>query len=129
MSGWTFHRPTAEPDWTPPGEQMVFRVAQECLRNAARHAAAQTVDLWLSIENGTVVLEIADDGVGFDLATALRSTSSAHLGLRLLPDLASQAGATLQLATAPGAGHTMATGGPEQHDWRRRQGDEGSGRR
>lgn len=86
------------------GEQLVFRVAQECLRNAARHAAARTVDLRLFTENGTVVLEITDDGVGFDIAVAERSTRDGHFGLRLLPDLATQAGATLRLATAPGAG-------------------------
>jgi signal transduction histidine kinase len=85
-------------------EQIVFRVAQECLRNAARHAAAHTVDLRLATENGKVLLEIADDGVGFDLATICRRTSTSRLGLRLLPDLATQAGATLRLATAPGAG-------------------------
>jgi two-component system NarL family sensor kinase len=86
------------------GEQLVFRVAQECLRNAARHAAARTVDLKLFAENGTVVLEITDDGVGFDIALAHRSPKNGHFGLRLLPDLANQAGATLRLATAPGAG-------------------------
>jgi two-component system NarL family sensor kinase len=86
------------------GEQLVFRVAQECLRNAARHSAAQAVDLHLFTENGTVVLEIVDDGVGFDLAKAQRSPRTGHFGLRLLPDLATQAGATLRLATAPGAG-------------------------
>ena len=86
------------------GEQLVFRVAQECLRNAARHSAARAVNLHLFTENGTVVLEIVDDGVGFDLTKAQRPASNGHFGLRLLPDLASQAGATLRLATAPGAG-------------------------
>jgi signal transduction histidine kinase len=86
------------------GEQLVFRVAQECLRNAARHSAARTVDLRLFAENDTVVLEITDDGVGFELAKAQRSPTNGHFGLRLLPDLATQAGATLRLATAPGAG-------------------------
>jgi two-component system, NarL family, sensor kinase len=86
------------------GEQLVFRVAQECLRNAARHSAAHTVDLRLFPEKRAVVLEIADDGVGFDVALAHRSPKNGHFGLRLLPDLATQAGATLRLATALGAG-------------------------
>ena len=86
------------------GEQLVFRVAQECLRNASRHAAAQTVDLRLALQKGLVVLEITDDGVGFDMDVILRSSKKGHFGLRLLPDLATQAGATLRLATAPGAG-------------------------
>ena len=86
------------------GEQLVFRVAQECLRNAARHSAARAVDLRLFTEDDMVVLEITDDGVGFELAKAQRSPPNGHFGLRLLPDLATQAGATLRLATAPGAG-------------------------
>ena len=94
------HRPTG---LDAAGEQLVFRVAQECLRNAARHSAAHTVDLRLSAENGAIVLEIADDGVGFDI-TAHRSQTKGHFGLRLLPDLATQAGAILRIATRPGAG-------------------------
>lgn len=86
------------------GEQLVFRVAQECLRNVTRHSAAHAVDLSLFVEGNAVVLEIFDDGVGFDVALANRGTNDGHFGLRLLPDLARQAGATLRLATAPGAG-------------------------
>lgn len=86
------------------GEQLVFRVAQECLRNAARHAAARTVEVRLSVGSGPIVLEVCDDGVGFDLEAARTASAEGHFGLRLLPDLAQQAGATLQVATAPGAG-------------------------
>jgi signal transduction histidine kinase len=86
------------------GEHLVFGVAQECLRNAARHAAARTVELRLSSGQGLVVLDIADDGKGFDMAATLRRSKRGHFGLRLLPDLATQGGATLRLATAPGAG-------------------------
>jgi len=84
------------------GEQLVFRVAQECLRNAARHAAAQTVDLRLSAEKGVVVLEISDDGVGFDSDVALRSSSKGHFGLRLSarPPTGAEA-VEMALATSP----------------------------
>ncbi|MEO7173628.1 histidine kinase [Flavobacterium sp.] len=86
------------------GEQLVFRVAQECMRNASRHSAAQTVNLRLFTRKDMVILEVIDDGVGFEMDHALRSSNKGHFGLRLLPDLATQAGATLRLATAPGAG-------------------------
>lgn len=86
------------------GDQLVFRVAQECLRNAARHAAARTVELRLSVGSGPVVLDVSDDGVGFDLEAARKVSAEGHFGLRLLTDLAQQAGATLQVATSPGAG-------------------------
>ncbi|MDP9239401.1 MAG: histidine kinase [Actinomycetota bacterium] len=85
-------------------ERLIFRVAQECLRNVARHAAARTVDVRLAAEGDVVVLQIEDDGIGFDLDAARHGTREGHFGLRLLPDLASQSGATLRVATAPGAG-------------------------
>lgn len=86
------------------GEQLVFRVAQECLRNAARHAAARTVEVRLTADGGPVVLDVCDDGVGFDLEAAREVSTEGHFGLRVVSDLARQAGATLQVATAPGEG-------------------------
>ena len=56
------------PDLPPPVEALVFRVAQESLRNIARHARASHVAVSLTVpgEEGRVTLEIVDDGVGFD---------------------------------------------------------------
>jgi NarL family two-component system sensor histidine kinase LiaS len=48
-------------------EQVVYRVAQEALTNAARHSQAQNVTLRLSTEDRRVTLEVVDDGNGFDL--------------------------------------------------------------
>jgi signal transduction histidine kinase len=45
----------------------IFRVAQESLQNIAKHSNAKNVSVALGFENGTVVLTIGDDGVGFDL--------------------------------------------------------------
>ena len=73
-------------------------------RRPARHAGSRSVDLRLSAAGDLVVLEIADDGVGFDVDAAARAADEGHLGLRLLPDLANQAGATLRVATSPGRG-------------------------
>jgi signal transduction histidine kinase len=53
------------------------------------------------------VLEVADDGVGFDVAPAAARSREGHLGLRLLADRAAAAGATLTVRTAPGAGTTL----------------------
>lgn len=85
-------------------EQLIFRVAQECLRNTVQHADADTVSLCLSVDSVRVTLEVCDDGVGFDQDSVGRADGPGHFGLRLLPDLARQGGATLLLATAPGAG-------------------------
>jgi len=52
----------------PEVEEGLYRVAVEALNNTLRHARAGRVRLWLAQQDGSVRLEIADDGVGFDLA-------------------------------------------------------------
>ena len=88
----------------PAGERLVFRVAQECLNNIARHASAANVHLMLEQAPGAVVLEIIDDGVGFDAAAALAHPADGHFGLRVLGDVASDAAAELRVSSAPGSG-------------------------
>ena len=86
------------------GERLVYRVAQESLRNAAGHAAATHVDLGLLVTDDSVTLTLEDDGVGFDVQATLDRPPEGHLGLRVMRDLADRAGAVLQVASAPGAG-------------------------
>jgi two-component system NarL family sensor kinase len=85
-------------------ERIVFRVAQECLRNAARHSQADQVTVSLTTGPGTVVLDVIDDGLGFDVQEVLADPEEGHFGLRLIADAAAQHGATLEVASAPGAG-------------------------
>jgi two-component system sensor histidine kinase UhpB len=54
------------PALSPEAEVVVYRVAQEALTNAARHADAQAVELSLQRLGDSVVLEVRDDGRGFD---------------------------------------------------------------
>ena len=89
---------------SPAGQQLVFRIARECLRNATRHASARNVEVRLFRHGHSTVLEIIDDGTGFDPAPVLEDPSDGHFGLRILTDVAADAGADLLLATAPGAG-------------------------
>jgi signal transduction histidine kinase len=88
----------------PAQQQLVFRIARECLRNAARHASARNVEVRLFRHGHATVLEINDDGTGFDPAPVLGNPEDGHFGLRILTDVAANAGADLLLATAPGAG-------------------------
>jgi signal transduction histidine kinase len=53
-----------------PLASVLYRVAQEALRNAVRHADADIVELRLRQESGTAVLEVSDDGHGFDVTSA-----------------------------------------------------------
>jgi two-component system, NarL family, sensor kinase len=92
-------------DRLPPArQQLVFRIARECLRNAARHAGARNVGVRLFRHGHSTVVEIYDDGTGFDPALVLDNPEDGHFGLRILTDLAVNAGADLLLATALGAG-------------------------
>ncbi len=89
----------------PAAQRVVHQVAQECLRNAARHAGPATVLLTLSREDETtVVLDVVDDGRGFDVDEALADPAPGHFGLRLLADAAALPGALLQISSRPGAG-------------------------
>ena len=93
------------PHQTEAARRLVFRVAQECLRNAAAHAAPCAARLTLSVDGDTTVLTVSDDGPGFE-PQSLQNRPAGHFGTQVLADLADAAGATLQLATAPGAGTT-----------------------
>jgi two-component system, NarL family, sensor kinase len=86
------------------GQRLVFQVAQECLRNAIRHAGADHVELVLQREAGGVALEVIDDGAGFDVAGVLAEPVEGHFGLRLLIDAARECAAELRVASRPGCG-------------------------
>ena len=91
----------------PDQERLVYRVAQETLRNAAKHAAPCTVTITLyrvQEADDAVVLDVVDDGNGFDVAEQISHPEAGHFGLQLLADVASTGGALLQVASAPGRG-------------------------
>jgi signal transduction histidine kinase len=87
----------------PDQEMLVYRVAQESVRNVVSHAAATSVRVTLSVSADLTVLTVEDDGMGFD-STAPPAEEPGHLGLRLLADLAADAGAQLDVASTPGSG-------------------------
>ena len=74
-------------------------IYKEALHNIARHARAGAVDIRLSAPGDVVVLEVADDGRGFDM-TAVRSGT----GLKSMRERASRIGGQLELASTPGGG-------------------------
>jgi signal transduction histidine kinase len=86
------------------GERMVFRVARECLVNIAKHANAANVQVRLERKERHTVMEITDDGVGFDAAEVLAHPPEGHFGLRVMGDVVAEAGAELRVSSAPGAG-------------------------
>jgi two-component system NarL family sensor kinase len=86
----------------------LFRISQEALNNAARHAKAATVRLTLRFErDGGLNLDVADDGSGFD-ADAVQAVADQGLGLRSMRERADALGARLRMTTAPGQGCRLA---------------------
>ncbi len=89
----------------PPDVQVaLYRIAQEALTNATKHAGASALTVSLRYMARDVELRIGDDGTGFD-PTAV---GPEHLGLRIMAERASQVGATLAIESTPGNG-TMVT--------------------
>ncbi len=82
-------------------EEGLYRIAQEALNNALKHANAQNVSVNLSRSDDMVVLEIADDGIGFDADVAI---NNGGLGLDGMKERAAQIGGSLVLDSRPGKG-------------------------
>lgn len=82
-------------------QTLLFRVTQEALNNAAKHAAADHVQVRLRHHDGVLSLDIEDDGRGCDPALALGSGGSGLGGMRERLRLY---GGRLRLRGAPGAG-------------------------
>jgi signal transduction histidine kinase len=89
------------------GEALLFRGAQEAVRNTIDHTRASRVDIAVAGDDGRVRLEVHDDGDGFDPDAPIDPTDDAHLGLALLADLAVDAGGDLAVRSTPGAGTTV----------------------
>jgi len=79
----------------------LYRIAQELLNNAMRHAAASKITLYLSRSEGEICFEYTDDGKGFDL-TILQSRKG--LGLKNIEARANHLNATIAWYTQPGNG-------------------------
>jgi PAS domain S-box-containing protein len=92
--------PTPIPRLDDETEIAVYRVAQEALGNALRHADARSIELLLRIDDGRLVLEVRDDGRGFD-RTAPRTDS---LGLASMEERALALGGRLEIVSNPGQG-------------------------
>lgn len=87
-----------------PEREVMFRIAQEAVRNAVRHGRARQLTLRLAAADGGPVLEVADDGDGFDAAAVAGAGPGGHFGLRLMTEAARHGGGWLALRSAPGAG-------------------------
>ena len=92
----------------------VLRVAQEAMRNVRKHAGAKRVWLTTSYEpspdtsgGGGWVMEVRDDGNGFDVASATSTTDRHHFGLRFMRERTALIGGRLAIMAEPGQGSVV----------------------
>jgi signal transduction histidine kinase len=87
------------PGLSPARVLNVLRLLQEAVANAVRHGRARSIEVNATARDGTVMIEVADDGCGFDPAAAARGR-----GLRNMAQRARAAGADFELDSRRGGG-------------------------
>jgi signal transduction histidine kinase len=86
--------------------QTLFSITVETLNNARKHSKANIVTVDLRRQDEMIILEIVDDGVGFDVDQALAEAAEreGHLGLINLQERAALVEGALAIHSRPGAG-------------------------
>jgi signal transduction histidine kinase len=85
----------------PDVEQAVYRIADEALTNAVRHSEATNVAVSIGRRGPRLVLEVRDDGKGFDTT---EEAPNGHLGLQGMAERADLTGGSLDIESQPGGG-------------------------
>ncbi|MGH3979200.1 MAG: GAF domain-containing sensor histidine kinase [Pseudonocardiaceae bacterium] len=88
-------------------ETAVYRIAQEALQNVMRHAGAGRASIRLTAVEGDVLLEVADDGRGFDPAKIAAKVGPVGYGLAGMQQRAELLGGRLTLDSGPGRGTVL----------------------
>ena len=91
-------------DLQSDAETLMFRVAQEAIRNAAKHADPNRIEVRVSGSSDYSELIVDDDGRGLPTQLAANGAAEGHFGLQMLHDLTAEAGATLEIDSEPGRG-------------------------
>jgi signal transduction histidine kinase len=88
----------------PEVEIELYRIAEEALNNLLKYSHAANVTGRISYESGEILLEISDDGIGFDLDSI---QNEGGMGLTSMKERADKIGAKLQVDSHPGKGTTV----------------------
>ena len=87
-----------------PHEALLLSGARELLSNVVRHANAQNVTMRLAGDDGSLVLEIRDDGVGFEPSILPSRLAEGHIGIQSHLERVESVGGRLEIRSAPGLG-------------------------
>ncbi|GBD09582.1 Signal transduction histidine-protein kinase/phosphatase DegS [Candidatus Thermoflexus japonica] len=91
----------------PTIETAVYRIVQEALTNAAKHARCQRISVLLQASPRLLSVIVEDDGCGFDVEQALQAGRESRLGLYGMRERAQLVGGTLTIESTPGQGTTI----------------------
>ncbi len=96
---------TGHLDLDPAVDDEIFRIVREALTNVRKHAAARRVTIRVAVEDEQLVVEIEDDGRGFDPVTmSATSTDRTRFGLAGIRERAAAVGGRVEWRSAPGGG-------------------------
>jgi signal transduction histidine kinase len=88
-------------------ELIAYRLVQEALANALKHAGAGRVEVEFTLNEGVLQGRVSDDGDGFDTERMQWAVGNGHLGLHLVRERVEMAGGRFLLESQPGAGTTF----------------------
>ncbi len=95
----------------------LYRIYQHTISNITRHANAGRIDITFDMIDGKALLEISDDGVGFEVPRRwVKLAREGHLGLIGSQERAESVGGKLEIESAPGKGATIRATVPLPHD-------------
>ena len=103
-SGVRFHRDVEDIDLPAPIALLVYHIAREGVMNSLKHAKA--TDMWIAVreEDESIVLELRDNGVGFDTTAP---GPEGHFGMAMMSERAQVGGGTFEVESAPDEGATI----------------------
>lgn len=87
----------------PAAEAQALRVLQEALTNVRKHAAARRVVVEARRDGDELLVEVRDDGQGFD-PSAVAESHWPHFGIATMRERATSVGGSLEIASQPGSG-------------------------
>jgi signal transduction histidine kinase len=96
-------RVAQEPDCSPHAREAIYRIAQEALSNVVMHAQATFVTVDFRTEDDVLILEVGDNGVGFDAGV----DQPGHLGQQSMRERAAVLGGSLDVTSQPLSGTTI----------------------
>lgn len=85
-------------------DQLLFSLARELLTNCAKHARARHVEVTIRREGGEIILDVADDGEGFDPDKLARTTLTGHIGLASCSERVAAIGGRFAIENREGGG-------------------------